>query len=51
MKASKSHRRSAVHSSRREVSLSIRECQVTMKVKTPVPQVKTQVQAFRVNYS
>ena len=51
MKASKSHRKSVANSSRREVSLSIRECQVTMKVKTPVPQVKAQVQALRPTYS
>lgn len=38
MKAEKGQERLAVRAPRREVSLHIRECQVTMKVRTPVPQ-------------
>ena len=41
MKAGKSHSRSIVRSTKRAVSIQIRDCKVTLKVKTPVPQVRT----------
>ena len=46
MKAVKSQDRLAVRSSIRSVSLQIRDYQVTLKVRTPVPQAKPQSVRF-----